>query len=256
MYKVFLYIKTALKASSTYKTNFIGSLVVALFANSFRILFVDSLFQFSNSIAGWTLQDLYGLVLTMMFLSFLIDLFASSVHSFFASMVTGRSDVLLLQPVPIPFLIFLRWLSAHELVICITLAVLCSFLFDISILFTSISASASLLITIISSIVVNISFITILHTISFIGQRALPIDYIHIELSKMNLIPPSLFNQSVLNTVVLFFPMVVSAGITVLSFKYPFSSLTILFWFASVLSMIVCILVFQAMLRKRVVQGG
>ncbi|MCZ2159128.1 ABC-2 family transporter protein [Bartonella sp. 220] len=255
MEKFLAYVSNSLKNSSAYKANLVGYIGLTFIVTLIRLFYADSIYQNTNSLKGWTLEEFDGLIFFMLVISLLLNTFASSINNFFYALLSGKLEPLLMQPVPLVYHMLLRWANNNNLLILLGLLVLGA-LYNIPKLdFTLLSITITLL-TVLFAVISNLAFVTLLHSISLLSQKYLPVEYIHSEMFKLNLLPPHLFGTMSLIAIISFVPSLVGAGVTVTALLNPYSSLIYYYWLSTVICVITAWQFFRVLMKKRVSLGG
>ncbi|UNE54915.1 hypothetical protein [Bartonella machadoae] len=160
-----------------------------------------------------------------------------------------------MQPVPLVYHMLLRWANNNNLLILLGLLVLGALYNMPKLDFTLLSITVTFL-TVLFTVISNLAFITLLHSISLLSQKYLPVEYIHSEMFKLNLLPPHLFGMVSLITIISFAPSLVGAGITVTALLNPYSSLIYYYWLSTVICVVIAWQFFRTLMKKRVSLGG
>ena len=256
MKKFLAYVLNSLKNSSVYKANLGGYIILTFIVTLFRLLYADSIYQNISSLKGWTIEEFEGLIFLMLTISLLLNTFSTSINNFFYQLLSGKLEPLLMQPIPIFYHMSLRWSNNNNLLILLVLFVLGAFYVDISAINFGFLSIVITLLTVLFAVISNLAFVTLLHSISFLSQRYLPVEYIHTEMFKLNLLPPHLFGGMTLITIISLAPSFVGAGVAVMAFIDPYSSLIYWYWFSTIISVGIAWKVFTVLMNKRISLGG
>ncbi|EJF77891.1 ABC-type uncharacterized transport system, permease component [Candidatus Bartonella washoeensis] len=256
MGKFLPYVSNSLKNSSAYKANLVGYIALTFIVTLIRLLYADSIYQNTSSLKGWTLEEFNGLIFFMLVISLLLNTFASSINNFFYALLSGKLEPLLMQPVPLVYHMLLRWANNNNLLILFGLLILNALYVNMLKLdFTLLSITITLL-TVFFTVISNLAFVTFLHSISLLSQKYLPVEYIHSEMFKLNLLPPHLFGMMSLIAIISLVPSLVGAGVTVTALLNPYSSLIYYYWLSTVICVIIAWQFFRVLMKKRISLGG
>ncbi|MBY5983223.1 ABC-2 family transporter protein [Halomonas sp. DP5Y7-2] len=194
-----------------YPANIVGFVLISLFIFGFRFLFIDSLFEHSHQIGGWSELEMTTLVIMTIDISLLTAPFYASINRFFLLVAKGEIEPFLMRPLSIPCLMALRWMQPAGFVLMLLLTPLCYWslnnpptLSHLQILATLCAATLS--------VIGNLLVLTLLHLITFIIQRSVDADFIYSELYRFALIPPSVFSRRMGGHVLLLVPLLLSAS--------------------------------------------
>ena len=214
------YLKLCLKSNSTLRVDFIGFMFVTLIIFVFRYAYFGIFFQEVDDLGGWTESEIYLLFTISILLSLLTDVFASSVHKYFDDVHKGKIEAYLVKPTPQFQVLMFRHLNMSNLLLFVLLAMVFAVY-----LFYYVPSNGYRVDQLVFSIflfivgvVVNISFVIILESFTFVSKRSLPVDYIHSELSRLTQVPITLFDSISMSTILALLPLVFSSSIIIL---YP-----------------------------------
>ncbi|APJ02618.1 ABC-2 family transporter protein [Silvanigrella aquatica] len=208
------------KKEFSYKIDFFGDLFSNCIFYSFQLILFSTIFSYINHLENWNKNSFYLSFLFYIFIFFSIESFNKSISDFFRMIFSGKIAPYLCCPIPLYFLIFIYFFSPAKLIL--------SFLFLLYILYYSFQIGILhsiyeilLLILILGTLIfINLIYIFMLNFLSLFAQRELPVEYIHHEVFSLNLIPPTIYNSKVFYTLLISFPLILSAALPVYIFEF------------------------------------
>lgn len=206
------YLGYCLKDSMSLKLDFWGFLLVSLFIFASRWVFFDIFFDFSGDLGGWSRAQVHLLFSTSILLVLLVNAFGASVHEFFYNVQQGEIEVFLTQPVSPYRLLLLRWFNFGQLAVFLALLCGLSAVPDLSELVLPLNARSLLFCALFAwGVAVNVAFLIMLESLTFLARRSLPVDFIYSELTRLMQLPPALLGQHGGVVLPLLLPAVLSA---------------------------------------------
>lgn len=182
-----------LKETLSLKIDFWGFLCMTSLVYGMRVLFFENFFRFDTTLGGWTVGQIHGLFTCSLFLILLVNAFGVSIHTFFQHVYEGRIEALLCQPVSTPRLLLLRWWHGGHLITAVLLGIIAGAVGweTVRSWCTTgrlVGAGALLLV----SGGMNLAFLLLLESFTYIARRRLPVDFIYSELARLTQLPPTL----------------------------------------------------------------
>lgn len=233
-----------------YRFNFIGLLFILTIVYLTKIIFLDSLFQFTKNIAGWNKFELMYLLYTMILSLLMTDIFGTSVLKFFQKIYYGEGDIYFTKPISIFYYIFFAWANTSNFIPLIIMAVSGGYYFYDVIRETTNLFIFLYLFSLTLGVLINVLLIGNLCSLTFIVKKQVPVDFLFSEISKIMILPFDFFSKKVGVYLLLIIPSIFSAAIPsaiILKHEYPLLVLQVI---TSIVS-VVCFYLFYHYCLKR-----
>lgn len=242
---IYLLILNAIKGELRYKANLLGVILAIVLAYSIQFVFFDVI----NSLVAFEVGD--GNWLLVFFVSYaigslVVGFFKFAITDFFGELTRGKADVLLVKPISLMVIILFRWCKAYYIIAAILFIGVCLMLGVVRFepFWKSTFNTGVYLIVMVLGVLANLVFLLALNAFSFLTQRQLPVDYIHLSIFNFALLPSTFYSQGLLHFFVLVLPMVVFASVALDALYHGLTGLVITYGlivvvcFALVLKMI------------------
>ena len=104
-----VFLKMALLAQINYIGNFIGHIVVEILSQAITLLFLVTVFSYTDNIKGWTFDSSVFVFYLAIVVVLTAECFTPSINSYYRILAQGRLDPYLTLPVQRVKLMILRW---------------------------------------------------------------------------------------------------------------------------------------------------
>ena len=104
-----VFLKMALLAQINYIGNFIGHIVVEILSQAITLLFLVTVFSYTDNIKGWTFDSSVFVFYLAIVVVLTAECFTTSINSYYRILAQGRLDPYLTLPVQRVKLMILRW---------------------------------------------------------------------------------------------------------------------------------------------------
>lgn len=195
-----------------YRSNFIGSIVLLSIIYASKLLFIDTLFNYSDGLGGWSKTEVFFIFYLSIVVWLGTGVVDSSVYSYFRHVHAGKIDSFLVKPTNQLLTLFMRWCDPSKLIIL-------ALILPLGLLFQGAFADQSVLrwggffALTVFAIGLNVLFIATLNLSVFVIQRYLPVDFIVSELNRMSHLPVSLYPAKGIEVIFTLLPTVFCASI-------------------------------------------
>ncbi len=202
-----------IRLAFAYRLEFIGMLLVLAVSYGFRVTYLNRLFAFTDNVGGWSRVELIFIAYTLIVVSLITDAFDTSIHAFFRKVYQGESEPYFIRPVHIFHYLFLGWMKVSSLVIGGVLGALSPLFFP------EIWANAEpfriicYIALVFVGVAVNLLLITILSSLTFVFKRRVPSDFIFGEMTRIMVLPESLYGKNVGRGLLLMVPSIFCSAI-------------------------------------------
>ncbi len=196
-----------------YRFNFLGMMCILIIAYATKLIFLDSLLQYTPSIAGWNKLELVFLLYTMILSLLISDTIDSSVLRFFQKVYHGEGDVFFIKPISLLNYMFLAWAKTINL-IPIFIMTIGGLIYFYNVFWGS--SLLSLLLYLCSfalGIIINVLLVTNLSCLTFIIKRQIPADFLFSEFTKIMILPMGVFSRKVGLFLLVLLPSIFSAAV-------------------------------------------
>lgn len=209
-----LLMTNAIRSELRYKANLLGVLVALVLMYSLQFVFFDvvnSLVVLEGKDKNWLMIFFIAYAVGSLVVSF----FNSAITDFFGALTQGKADVLLVRPINLMMLILFRWCEVYFIVAAIIFLGVCigSGLVSIEPMLVSPYRTAIFCGVMVLGVLANLVFLLGLNAFSFVTQRQLPVDYIHLSILNFALLPSTFFSKGLLYGFVMVLPMIVFASV-------------------------------------------
>ncbi len=201
-----------LLAKLQYRSNFIGSIILLSVIYSSKLLFIDTLFNYSDGLGGWSKTEVFFIFYLSIIVWLGTGVIDSSVYSYFRQVHSGKIDPFLIKPTGQLMTLFVRWCDPSKLIILAMMLPL-GYMFKDAIEPQSVMRWFGFATLVIVAIGLNALFIATLNLGVFVIQRYLPVDFIVSELNRMSHIPVSLYPTKGIEVIFTLLPTVFCASI-------------------------------------------
>ena len=210
----FLLMANAMKSELRYKANLLGVLVALVLMYSLQFVFFDvvnSLVVLEGKDKNWLMIFFVTYAVGSMVVSF----FNSAITDFFGALTQGKADMLLVRPINLMTLILFRWCEVYFIIAAVVFLGVCmiSGLISFEPLLVSPYHTAIFCGVMVLGVLANLIFLLGLNAFSFVTQRQLPVDYIHLSILNFALLPSTFFSNGLLYVFVTVLPMIVFASV-------------------------------------------
>lgn len=206
-----VFIKLALLAQINYIGNFIGHIVVEILSQAITLLFLVTVYSYTDSIKGWTFDSSVFVFYLAIIVVMTAECFTTSINSYYMTLARGRLDPYLTLPVHRVQLMVLRWSEPGYL---IPVAVLLAFwpLVDPN-WHRSLTDWALGAVTLglgVSAIVLTFALMSLA---TLVTQRLTPVDFMISEFGHMLFLPIGVYPSGAWRSVIgIGFPMLFGAS--------------------------------------------
>ena len=195
-----------------YRSNFIGATILLVIVYASKIIFIDSLFLYTNGLGGWSKNEVYFILYLSIVIWLITGMLDSSIYSYFRHVHAGKIDPFLVKPTSQISTLFLRWCDPSKIIIL-------GAILPFSLLFSDVVAGQALghwavfFVLTLCAVFANVLFIASLNLFVFIVHRYLPVDFIVSELNRLTHIPVSLYPRRGLEVLIVLLPTIFCASI-------------------------------------------
>lgn len=176
-----------------------------------QFVFFDVVGGFFEGV-GLSQSWFFKLLISYMSISLVVNFFAASIEGFFRCLAKGGIDPLVVKPVSMWVLMLLRECRPSYLIVLVCCWVAIALFFPEEIVGCLSVNLAWWVVSLFVGVAANIAFLIVVNSFTFLGQRELPVDYIHSELSYFALVPVSILSPGISVVVTFILPMVVCAS--------------------------------------------
>ena len=205
------FVKKNILTNLYYRFDFLGMLLILFVTYATNLLFIDELFQYSFSLAGWNKAQLTFLLYTMILSLLITDSFDTSILRFFQKIYHGEGDVFFIKPTSLLNYIFFGWMkNVIPLLIMVTGGI---FHFQQVFLDANLMGFVLYFFSLSVGVLTNLLFMANLCCLTFVIKRQIPADFLFAEVSKIMILPFDVFPKKMGILLALFIPSVFSAAI-------------------------------------------
>jgi len=209
-----LLMANAMKSELRYKANLLGVLIALVMMYSLQFVFFDVI----NSLVVLEGKDKNWLLIFFMAYavgSLVVSFFNSAITDFFGALTQGKADMLLVRPISLMTLILFRWCEVYFIIAALVFLGVCvgSGLISFEPLLVNPYRTAIFCGVMVLGVLANLVFLLGLNAFSFVTQRQLPVDYIHLSILNFALLPATFFSKGLLYVFVAVLPMIVFASV-------------------------------------------
>lgn len=207
----YFYLKQSLKAQLAYHFDFIGQICLRLIMYGMKLLFLSSLFQYTDSLGNWSEQECIFVLYMTLLVTVFTDVFDISIFQFYRQVSLGSIQPHILKPVNIYSLMVTRWSRPTSVAMFLFFS-LFFFFFLPDLHKPSFLNWLFFFINFLCGIICNILFVSLLSLSTFMIQRSLPIDYIYSEVLRLCPFPLSVYPEKSLIAIMLIIPSLFCAS--------------------------------------------
>ncbi|WP_273721033.1 MULTISPECIES: ABC-2 family transporter protein [unclassified Bartonella] len=250
------FIDMNMRRQLVYGKNFIGEFLLSLCYYFIQFTFIDRISCFSGNIESYSRDEIHFIFVVFILLGIFLNIFTSSIETFFEKVAEGKIEGYLTKPVSIWLLILLGW---------------CRPLYLIKFLLVGVSAYSfvslpdmseiklqwlSFILAIICVFIINLCFFMMFNFITFMTNRKMPVAYFHAMLYQLSFIPIAIYPLNLVKGLLFLLPMAFSASLPVSLLlgknEWPISSLVL----STVFTMVMTLIVYKKTIRKFNGLGG
>lgn len=204
----------SIKSDVSYRLDFFATLLVLGLFFLTRLLFINALVSIGgSSLGGWSEEDMGFLVFTLIWILLLTDTFDSSVLTYFKKLYLGEADAFFLKPQPLTSFIFFGWIKSSNLIVLPVLFGLGMWKYQSLWMSKGAMALLAYLGASLLAVVINLVFIASLSSLTFVFRRFIPADFIFSEMTKVMILPTSIFPRKVAQTLLVLIPSVFTSAV-------------------------------------------
>ena len=219
-------------------------------------MFLEQLLSFKADFSTKIPEYLILIFFVFSILSLSINIFSSSIYSFFKTVSKGNIEPLLVKPTSIYETIFLKHTKPLNIVLIILISTFIFYTTKIFSIDVELMVWTKFALAIFCSFILNILFIFILNLLTFVTGRFLPIDYIHEEVYSLSIVPISLYPKGVLKYLIMILPIGISASFPVFILEKDNNFLLTLFISITLISLLITIYLFKKAFKNFNGLGG
>ncbi|WP_144754617.1 ABC-2 family transporter protein [Bartonella saheliensis] len=212
---ILYFISMNVRRQTVYSKNFIGEFILSLCYYFIQFIFIDKISRFSGSIGNYSRDEIHLIFVVFILLGIFLNIFTSSIETFFEKVAEGKIEVYLTKPVSVWLLMLFGWckpLYLIKLFIVAVSAYSCVLLPDMS----EIKLKWFPFIVAITCVfIVNLCFFMIFNFITFITNRKMPVAYFHAMLYQLSFIPLSIYPSNLAKWLLFLLPIAFSASLPV-----------------------------------------
>jgi ABC-type uncharacterized transport system permease subunit len=203
----------SIKSEVLYRFDFLGTLSILLLFFVTRLLFLDTLHSFAGDSSDWNRAQVTFLLFTLLWILTLTDTFDHSVLRYFQLLYHGEADTFFIKPVSILNFIFFGWIKASNFVLLPIILGAGLYMYG-DILWEQRNLDIFLYFVLcLLGAIMNLLFIANLSCLTFVFKRQVPADFLFSELTKIMILPFSVFPRQVGAALVLIIPSIFTAAL-------------------------------------------
>ncbi|EJF84621.1 hypothetical protein MCU_00199 [Bartonella elizabethae Re6043vi] len=213
--KIVYFISMNVRRQIVYGKNFTGEFILSLCYYFIQFIFIDKISCFSGSIGNYSRDEIHLIFVIFILLGIFLNIFTTSIETFFEKVAEGKIEVYLTKPVSIWLLILFGWCKPLYL---IKLFIVCASAYS----FVSIPDMSeiklkwfSFIVAIICVFIVNLCFFMMFNFITFITSRKMPVAYFHAMLYQLSFIPIAIYPLNLVKWLLFLQPLAFSASLPV-----------------------------------------
>jgi ABC-type uncharacterized transport system permease subunit len=188
------FLVTSAKAHLSYPANLVGYVAVTAIGYLVRWIFLKRITELAGgSIAGWSYQKIIDLYWAGLLLALLSWALAESVDQFFRHVHLGRIEPFLTLPTSLNTIMLFRWVNTPNLIMAALLAA--AVVADRSAVFCAagLLGIAGYVTGLSLGVTGVVAMVVVLHSLTFVLHRRIPVDYVLSELFQFAQVPPATF---------------------------------------------------------------
>lgn len=225
----FGYVLMSARAHVSYRANLIGYLVITVVAYGVRYVFLGQVMELSGGdIGGWS----YEQVVDFFFGGLLLGLFswalAGSVNEFFRHVHLGRIEPFLTKPTGLGTVMFTRWINSANLVMAAVVTVFVAIDRGGRFAGAGFDGTLAYALSIGLGTAAVLGAVVLAHSLTFVLQRQIPVDYVLNELFRFAFVPSPAFRGWAVWAGVLAAPVVLGLWAPVAALQNDFMPLALL----------------------------
>ncbi|WP_019220068.1 ABC-2 family transporter protein [Bartonella florencae] len=253
---ILYFISMNIRRQIVYAKNFTGEFILSLCYYFIQFIFIDKISRFSGSIGNYSRDEIHLIFVVFILLGIFLNIFTSSIETFFEKVAEGKIEGYLTKPVSIWLLVLFGWCRPLYL---IKLFIVCVTAYS----FVSLPDMSeiklkwfSFIVAIGCVFIVNLCFFMMFNFITFMTSRKMPVAYFHAMLYQLSFIPIAIYPSSIVKWLLFLLPLAFSASLPV-SFLLAKSEWHIGYLLLSaLLSMSTTFIVYKKTIRKFNGLGG
>lgn len=201
----------AFSSQIAYPGNFIGFIVVMAFSQLITLLFLFTVYTYTDDINGWTFEKSAFVFYLAMIVVLTSECFTSSIDTYFRTLAAGRLDPFLALPVRRVELMVLRWSEPGYLIPVAALLLIWPAI-DPRLDRPLLDWLAGCLALGVGVLAIGLLF-ALISLATLLTQRHTPADFMVAELSRMLFLPVGVYPGGIWRVLIgIGFPMLFSAG--------------------------------------------
>lgn len=217
------------RAHVRYRTNLVGYLVITLIAYGVRYVFLDQVMELSGGgIGGWSHEQIVDFFFGGVLLSLFSWALAGSVNEFFRHVQLGRIEPFLTKPTNLGMVMFTRWINSANLIMAVMVAVFVAIDRGHRFAEAGFGGTIAYVLSIVSGTAAVLAAVVLAHSLTFVLQRQVPVDYVLNELFRFTLVPSTAFRGWAVFAGVIAAPIVLGLWAPVAALENDFRPLALL----------------------------
>ncbi|QEE12368.1 ABC transporter permease [Bartonella krasnovii] len=255
--KIILYfIGMNMRRQLVYGKNFIGEFILSLCYYFIQFTFIDRISCFSGNIGSYSRDEIHFIFVVFILLGIFLNIFTSSIETFFEKVAEGKIEGYLTKPVSIWLLILLGWCRPLYLIKFSIVGVSAYSFVSLPDMSEIKLKWFSFIIAIGCAFIVNMCFFMMFNFITFMTNRKMPVAYFHAMLYQLSFIPIAIYPLNLVKWLLFLLPLAFSASLPV-SFLFGKNEWNIGYLLLSTfLSIAMTFMVYKKTMRKFNGLGG
>ncbi len=208
------YLYFSIKNRFSLKIDFFGALCLSILTMLLTSLYFKSFFNYTSSLGGLNKYEIIILYLTSTSQVMLVNSFTYSIYNFFHEVQQGKIEPIITKPISIYVVMFFRWFSIVQFILfVITIISLLLYIHFTSELYIRQNKLLVFCMYYLIGFILNICYITIMESLTYILKRQIQTAFIFSELSRIMQIPLLILPQKLIYGLVIFFPAIISSAL-------------------------------------------
>ncbi|WP_142416726.1 ABC-2 family transporter protein [Bartonella massiliensis] len=212
---ILYFISMNMRRQIVYGKNFTGEFILSLCYYFMQFIFIDKISRFSGNIGNYSRDEIHLIFVVFILLGIFLNIFTSSIETFFEKVAEGKIDGYLTKPVSVWLLILFGWCKPLYLI-------------KLFIVYMSAYAFVSLpdmseiklkwlffIVAVVCVFIVNLCFFMMFNFITFITSRKMLVAYFHAMLYQLSFIPIAIYPLNFVKWLLFLLPLVFSSSLPV-----------------------------------------